>query len=92
MEISEGVYTTLADSLKELGRLEDYVRMVAVLVNLYRCDPDLPDTDRKVAPWMEELDRLSQLPREGMAVRCSCACAWGLGCQWDAVVCVWACQ
>ena len=63
--ISEGVYTTLADSLKKLGRLEEYARVVAVLVNLYSWEPDLPDVDKKVAQWMEELVRLSQLPREG---------------------------
>ena len=86
VEISEGVYTTLAASLKDLGHLEDYVRMVAVLINLYSCDPDLPDTDKKVAPWMEELERLSQLPREGMAARYSCAWAWGRVCQRDVAV------
>ena len=73
VEISEGVYTTLAASLKELGRMEDYVRTVVALINLYSWEPDLPAADGKVAPWMEELERLSLLPREGMM---GCSCKW----------------
>ena len=93
VEISEGVYTTLAASLKELGRQEEYVHVVAVLVNLYSWEPDPPDAEKKVAPWMEELKRLSQLPREGAVD--GAVCVWEWVCPGMCVVqvmCRWAWQ
>ena len=80
VEISEGVYTTLAASLKELGHMEDYVRTVVALINLYSWEPDLPAADGKVAPWMEELERLSLLPRDG-TMGCSCKWEWACWCM-----------
>ena len=65
VELSEGVYTILASSFKELGRTEDYLHTVVKLISLYSWGLDHSTAIEKATPWMEELESLSQLPREG---------------------------